>query len=241
MYMRKVIIALLALPFMATAQDKTVVSVNRVFPKGDKVQAFEKALAAHAQKYHKGDVAWRVFTIESGPDAGGYHITEGPKTWDAVDKRGDLGAEHTADYDKNVQPYLQERSSNSFAVYRADLSSVPLTQYSDKINITHVYQKMGYGADVEDMIKKLKKTWDESKQSVAVYESSSSGEPQYILVTRYMNGLKEREMGFRAPMKERYEKANGAGSWDGYMQSLRTSVDRIWSELLFFKADLSSK
>jgi hypothetical protein len=241
MYMRKFIIALLALPFMATAQDKTVVSVNRVFPKGDKVQAFEKALGAHAQKYHKGDVFWRVFTIESGPDAGGYHITEGPKTWDAVDKRGDLGAEHTADYDKTVQPYLQERSSNSFSVYRADLSSVPLTQYSDKINITHVFQKPGYGADVEDMIKKLKKTWDESKQSIAVYESSSSGEPQYILVTRYMAGLKEREMNFRAPMKERYEKANGAGSWDGYMQSLRTAVDRTWSELLFFKAELSSK
>lgn len=240
--MRKFIsLAMMALPFFATAQEKTVISFDRVFPKSDKVQAFEKALAAHAQKYHKGDNSWRVYSIESGPDAGGYHIVEGPKTWDGVDKRGDLGAEHTADFDKTVQPFLQEKGSTSYSVYRADLSSVPLTEYSDKINIMHIYPKPGYSNDMEELIKKLKKTWDESGQSVAVYESSSSGEPQWILVTRYKTGLKERERGFRAPMKERYEKSNGAGTWDAYIQTLRTAVDHIWSELLFSKPELGSK
>jgi hypothetical protein len=239
--MRKFLTGLLALPFIAFSQEKTVVSVNRVFPKQDKVQMFEKALGAHAQKYHKGDFAWRVYTIESGPDAGGYHITEGPSSWDAIDKRGDLGAEHTADWDKNIAPLLTERGSISYSVYRADLSSVDLTAYSDKIAITHVYSKPGYSGDLEDIIKKLKKTWDASSQTIAVYESSSSGEPQMALVTRYKNGLKERERGFRAPMKERYESANGSGSWDNYNQLIRAAVDHSWSELLFLKKDLSSK
>jgi hypothetical protein len=239
--MRKFLTGLLALPFIAFSQEKTVVSVNRVFPKQDKVQMFEKALGAHAQKYHKGDFAWRVYTIESGPDAGGYHITEGPSNWDAIDKRGDLGAEHTADWDKNIAPLLTERGSISYSVYRADLSSVDLTAYSDKIAITHVYSKPGYGGDLEDIIKKLKKTWDASSQTIAVYESSSSGAPQMALVTRYKNGLKERERGFRAPMKERYESANGSGSWDNYNQLIRAAVDHSWSELLFLKKDLSSK
>jgi hypothetical protein len=239
--MRKFLTGLLALPFIAFSQEKTVVSVNRVFPKQDKVQMFEKALGAHAQKYHKGDFAWRVYTIESGPDAGGYHITEGPSNWDAIDKRGDLGAEHTADWDKNIAPLLTERGSISYSVYRADLSSVDLTAYSDKIAITHVYPKPGYSGDLEDIIKKLKKTWDASSQTIAVYESSSSGAPQMALVTRYKNGLKERERGFRAPMKERYESANGSGSWDNYNQLIRAAVDHSWSELLFLKKDLSSK
>jgi hypothetical protein len=239
--MRKFLTGLLALPFIAFSQEKTVVSVNRVFPKQDKVQMFEKALGAHAQKYHKGDFAWRVYTIESGPDAGGYHITEGPSNWDAIDKRGDLGAEHTADWDKNIAPLLTERGSISYSVYRADLSSVDLTAYSDKIAITHVYPKPGYSGDLEDIIKKLKKTWDASSQTIAVYESSSSGEPQMALVTRYKNGLKERERGFRAPMKERYGSANGSGSWDNYNQLIRAAVDHSWSELLFLKKDLSSK
>lgn len=239
--MRKFLIGLLALPFIALAQDKTVVSVNRVFPKQDKVQMFEKALAAHAQKYHKGDFAWRVYSIESGPDAGGYHITEGPASWDAFDKRGDLGAEHTADWDRNVAPLLTDRVSNSYSVFRPELSSVELTAYSDKISITHVYPKPGYSGDLEEMLKKLKKVWDASGQTIAVYESSGSGEPQMALVTRYKQGLKERERNFRAPMKERYESANGSGSWESYTQSIRSGIERTWSEMLFLKPALGSK
>ena len=239
--MRKFIIGLLVMPCMAMAQEKTVVSVNRVFPKQDKVQSFERALAAHAQKYHKGDFSWRVFTIESGPDAGGYHITEGPMTWDGIDKRGDLGAAHTADWNTTIAPLLTDRGSISYSAYRADLSSVKMTDYSDKIAITHVFPKPGYQTEMEDAIKKLKAVWDTSGQSIAVYESSSSGEPQWALVTRYKQGLKERERDFRPPMKERYEKVNGDGSWTTYQQALRTMVDHSWSELLFYKPELSSK
>jgi hypothetical protein len=239
--MRKFLTGLLAIPFLAFAQEKSVVSVNRVFPKQDKVQMFEKALGAHAQKYHKGDFAWRVYSIESGPDAGGYHITEGPSSWDAIDKRGDLGAEHTADWDKNISPLLTERSSISYSVFRPELSSVELTAYSDKIAITHVYPKAGYSGELEETLKKLKKVWDASGQTIAVYESSSSGEPQMALVTRYKQGLKERERNFRAPMKERYETSNGTGSWETYTQFLRNSIDHSWSELLFLKPALGSK
>jgi hypothetical protein len=239
--MRNFIIGLLALPCMAIAQEKTVVSVNRVFPKQDKVQAFEKALAAHAQKYHKGDFSWRVYTIESGPDAGGYHITEGPMSWDGLDKRGDLGATHMNDWNTTVTPLLTDRGSQSYSVFRADLSSVALTDFSDKIAITHVFPKPGYQTEMEEAFTNLKKTWEGSDQTVAVYESSSSGEPQWAIVTRYKQGLKERERGFRAPMKERYEKANGDGSWAKYQQSLRNMIDHTWSELLFYKAELSSK
>src|SRR4051812_7820469 len=104
--MRKLILVLFALPLFASAQD--VVSANRVFPKIDKVPAFEKALAAHAQKYHTGKWKWRVYTIESGPDAGGYHIVEGPVSWDDVDTRGDLGKAHSADWDMNIAPLLTD-------------------------------------------------------------------------------------------------------------------------------------
>jgi hypothetical protein len=42
-------------------------------------------------------------------------------------------------------------------------------------------------------------------------------------------------------MKERYEKANGEGSWTKYQESLRTMIDRSWSELLSYKKELGSK
>ena len=55
-----------------------MISNNRVFPKVDKALEFEKDLANHSQKYHTGDVKWRVFQIQSEPDSGGYHIVEDP-------------------------------------------------------------------------------------------------------------------------------------------------------------------
>jgi hypothetical protein len=223
------------------AQDRNVVSVTRVFPKSGKVEAFEKALTAHAQKYHKGDFAWKVFTIESGPDATGYQIVEGPSTWDAIDSRGDISKAHTADWTLTIAPLLQDRGSVAYSVFRPDLSTVNLTDYSNKLAINHVFYKPGYVDEVEDIIKKLKKVWEAGEQSIAVYEASSSGEPQFIIVTRYKQGLKERDLGFRKPMKERYAEINGENSWADYIKGVKNTVDHSSSELLFFHPELGSK
>ena len=239
--MKKVFSLLLFIPLLGMSQLKNVVNVNRVFPKADKVLEFEKALAAHAQKYHTGDWRWRVFEIQSGPDAGGYHIVEGPTSWDAIDSRGNLSVEHNNDWNKNVTIYLTDRSSQSYSIYQDTLSTVALTDYSDKISITHWVQKIGWGNKVREVIEKMRAVWKAGGESVAVYVPSSSGPAQYTLVTRYKQGLKEREMNFRKPFKDRYEAIYGADSFDGILEILRNYVAEQWSELLFYRADLSSK
>ena len=229
------------IPVLGLSQQKNVVSANRVFPKVDKVLEFEKALTAHAQKYHTGDWKWRVFEIQSGPDAGGYHIVEGPNTWDQIDTRGNLGAEHNTDWNKSVTIHLADRGTNSYSVFQDTLSTIALTDYSDKININHVFPKIGWLNKIREEINKLKSVWKAGGESVAVYLSSSSGPIQYALVTRYKNGLKERESGYRKPFKDRYEAIHGVDSFENYLEVLRTYVDNAWSEMLFYRADLSSK
>jgi hypothetical protein len=118
---------------------------------------------------------------------------------------------------------------------------VALGDFSDKINIAHVYPKIGHGDDVRNMIKKLKKTWTVDGSTVAVYTANSSGEAQYTLVTRYKQGLKEKASGFRKPFKETYEAVNGAGSYAQYLKDAAEFVNENWSELLFLRKDLSSK
>ena len=137
--------------------------------------------------------------------------------------------------------YLTDRQSGGYSVYNDSLSTVALGDFSDKINITHVYPKMGKGNDVENIIKKIKKTWTADGVSVAVYTASSSGKAQYTLVTRYKQGLKERASDFRKPFKERYESVNGAGSYNQYLKEIAEFTDESWSELLFLRDDLSSK
>jgi hypothetical protein len=239
--MKKMILLCLLIPIIGLSQTKNIVNVNRVFPKVDKVLEFEKALANHAQKYHTGDWRWRVFEISSGPDAGGYHITEGPTSWDAIDSRGNLGNEHNNDWNKSVAIHLTDRGSSMYSAYIDSLSTVAIGDYSDKIQITHYYPKVGWAGKVYDAIKSFKNVWTASGETVAVYSSSGSGPTQFAVVFRYKQGLKERAMGFRKPIKERYEAINGSDSYDHWMDVLRTYVSDVWSELLFYRTDLSSK
>jgi hypothetical protein len=87
----------------------------------------------------------------------------------------------------------------------------------------------------------MKKAWKAGGESVAVYTASSSGPAQFTLVTRYKQGLKERNAGFRKPFKDRYEGANGTDSFEDFLDVLREYLTDAWSELLFYRADLSSK
>jgi hypothetical protein len=239
--MRKFFLFCILVPLIGIGQNKNVVNANRVFPKVDKVLEFEKALASHAQKYHTGDWKWRVFEIQSGPDAGGYHITEGPSSWEGIDSRGNLGTEHNNDWNKSVALYLTDKGSSSYSVFQDTLSTVALTDWADKINITHWYPKIGWGGKVREAIVKMKPAWKDGGESVAVYMASSSGPAQYTIVTRYKQGLKERAPNFRKSFKDRYEAANGEDSYEDFLDVLREYLTDSWSELLFYRADLSSK
>ena len=242
--MRKLFsVLLLAAPLFVLAQDKTIIRLNRVFPKVDKTQQFEKALAAHVQKYHKGDWAWRVSTIETGPDEGGYNIVEGPNTWETIDGRNDISKEHQADWSMNVQPLLTDKSSNTYVTYRAELSTVKLTDYADKVSIQHIFHKPGFGYShqMENLIKSMKKAWENAGQSVAVYENTVSGEPGWLIVTRYKSGLKEIGSSFGPTFEASFTKANGVDEWNKFVEGYKQAVDHQWTELTSLKKDLSSK
>ncbi|RXK62139.1 hypothetical protein ESA94_03750 [Lacibacter luteus] len=238
--MRKIFLLCLLVPVLGISQNN-VLSTFRVFPKADKLLEFEKALTAHAQKYHTGDWKWRVFYIESGPDAGGYHVTEGPLSWEQLDKRGNISTEHTADWAKNVSPLTLDRGTTGYSVFNAELSTVALTDYSDKIIINHMFIKPGMINKATDLVKKLKKVWAAGNESVAVYNVSLSGPPQIVTVTRLKQGLKELAPGFRKPMPERYNEIHGEGAWEYYLKDYAEAVENRWNEMLVFRADLSSK
>lgn len=239
--MKKVFLLCLLIPVFGMSQTKTVLNASRYFTKPDKVLEFEKALGAHAQKYHKGDWHWRVWSIESGPDAGGYMITEGPSDWATIDGRGDLSAEHTMDWNKNVAPNTTAQYQSGYYEFEADLSTVQMTDYADKIIINHMISKPGKMGAVNAIVTKLKKVWEAGNESVAVYTLTASGDPGLITVTRLKAGLKELADGYRKPVPERYVDVYGAGSWEAYLKDYSDAVERRWSELLIYKPNLSSK
>jgi hypothetical protein len=239
--MKKIFLLLLLAPLLAAGQNKIVLSSFRITPKPDKVVEFEKALAAHAQKYHTGDWKWRVFKVQSGPESAAYHISEGPNSWEGMDSRGDISAEHKLDWDKNVTPLTTGDGSSSYSQFNADMSTVQLTDYADKIVISHMYPKPGMVNKMTELVKKLKKVWEASNESMAVYNIINSGDPQISIVSRLKGGLKELDPSFRKPLAERYNAVYGEGAFDYWLADYANCVEKRWNEMLFFRANLSSK
>ncbi|MBD0279571.1 MAG: hypothetical protein ICV81_16655 [Flavisolibacter sp.] len=145
------------------------------------------------------------------------------------------------DWEKNVLPHTEGHGQSGYYDFQQDLSTVQLTDYADKILITHMTAKPGKIVNVQDLIMRQKKTWEASKESVAVYATVFSGEPGFITVTRLRDGLKELATDYRKPFAERYNAANGAGSFDAWLKDYADAVQGRWSELLTYKPKLSSK
>ncbi len=121
------------------------------------------------------------------------------------------------------------------------MSTVQITDYADKIVITHITAKQGKIVSVENLFKKQKQVWETGKESVAIYSASYSGDPGFIQVTRLKNGLKELASDYRKPFGERYDDAYGAGAFDGWLKDYSDAVQNRWSELLTYRPNLSSK
>ncbi len=239
--MKKMFLLLMLAPLMGAGQTKNVLSTFRVTPKPDKVVEFEKALAAHAQKYHTGDWKWRVFEIQSGPESGAFHVTEGPGSWDAMEGRGDISTEHKLDWDKNVSPLTTGTGTSGYSQFNEAMSTVQLTDFTNKIVISHMYPKPGMIIKMTELVKKMKKVWEAGNEMVAVYNVIHSGEPQISLVTRLKDGLKELDPSYRKSTSERYNAVYGDGTWEYWLADYAKCVEKRWNELLFFRADLSSK
>jgi hypothetical protein len=238
--MKKIVMLLCLVPFFGISQ-KNVMSTQRVFAKMDKVLEFEKAVSTHYQKYHTGEWSARIYEIASGPDAGGYQISEGPNSWESIDSRGNLSTEHNIDWHKNVAIYLTERGGSSFSTFQDSVSTTGLNDWADKMSITHYFPKLGNGYQMYTLLENLRPVWKALGQSVAVFASSSSGPAQYAVVTRYPNGLKDRALTNNNLVKDQYEKIHGRFAYTGFTETMGNSVAEVWHEMLFYRKDLSSK
>jgi hypothetical protein len=224
----------------ATAPKKNLLSMYRVEVKTGHEAAFKAAIAAHAQKYHKGDHTWRVGEVLTGPEGGMYQLNEGPTSWTTYDGRGDLGAEHTKDYETNVQPHVEKTTPDTLMTFQPDLSTVALEQYSNKVLIRRLTVKPGRGTDAVDVMKRLKAVYEKKGISVAVWHTAWSGENMYSVVVRLKNGLKDLDSDLLSTRKT-IDEMYGANEYARIQQASSDNYSKIVDEIIEFKPELGSK
>lgn len=224
----------------AAAPKKNTLSVYRVTAKPGHADALEKALAAHAQKFHTGNWKWRVSAMLTGPESNGYQISEGPNSWTDLEGRGDLGPDHNKDYDATIAPHVERSTPEMYVTYVESASTVPAANWSTKSLITHLYYKPGRGPATLAVLKLYKKAWEKMGHNVAIWTPLGSGESQYIIVRRFKNGFKDLDV--EGPtMRQAFDEVNGAGSFDKLADENNKNLDHTMSEMMEFKPDLSSK
>ena len=76
---------------------------------------------------------------------------------------------------------------------------------------------------------------------MAVYESTLSGEPRFIIVSRYKNGLKDRDVQKADPYDVRFTKVNGADGWSTWLKNYKEGLNSTSSEILYLKPLLGSQ
>lgn len=219
---------------------KDVISTFRVLPKTGHAEAFKAAIAAHAQKYHKGDFAWRVGEVMSGPAGGMFQINEGPTSWTVLDDRGDLGAEHQADFDKNILPHVEKITPDSYATFNEELSCVKMDAWSNKVLMVHYHIRAGRGPLAFDVLKRFKAIWEKRELSVAAWSSAWSGEPRFSLAFRLKHGWKDFDadgMGSRAAANALW----GTAAYDRLMSDMAEAFEKTSSELVNYDPALGSK
>ena len=234
--MKKLLALWLLLPLWTMSQtNQNVLSYGRFVPKLDKIAEFEKAITNHHQKYHTDEWKANVWMVNSGPESVSYMIALGPHTWEQLDNRKTT-PEHDADW-QNCLKLVDKAYPQTYMVFQDDLSTAKPGEFVEKVSVTRLYYKPGYGGKVSDAIKFLKKSWEGTNQSVAVYQAINSGEPHYLIAVRHIGGWKEKTFGNYKPLREQI----GNDDFDNFIELIRDYVSKSVGEMLMMRKDLSSK
>jgi hypothetical protein len=245
----RVVVLTMLLPLLGLAQDakkdgakapaKGTLSVFRIIPKPGHDEALKSALRAHAQKFHTGNWKWRVSAILTGPDAGGYQVSEGPNSWTDLEGRGDLGADHSKDFETTIMPHAERMTPEMYATYQETASTVNADAWSTKTVVTHYYVKPGCGPALLALLRALKAPAEKAGLNIAVWQTFNSGQMQLIVSRRLKNGFKDFDAGGMT-IRASFDSVHGDGAFERGLAEMGRLCDRIEGEMIEHEPNLGS-
>ena len=137
------------------AQSKNLAKVYFIKVKDGDSGAFQTALKQHAQwRMDNGDPwSWNVYQVVNGMNMGDFIIRSGGHSWADFDSYEDFNAKGSADFVKNVSPYIEKITSKISA---NDTTLVNWYPNGDEVNLIQVYAyklKPGHGMDFYNAVK----------------------------------------------------------------------------------------
>jgi hypothetical protein len=241
------LLLLLSVAGFCFSQTPVLFEVSTVRPAALKVNDFEKAIKTHVAKFHSKKDPMNVFEILSGTQAGNFFYVQPHTSWKELDvPRADL-IQHDMDYDATVQPKIEWNGSVDYYRY-VDSLSHPLDGNFTKYVFNFYYPKPGKLDELVAEIRRgvLVNNKNNSPANYQTYIKQLAGiNPLVVIVTAFKDGFAQLDPEYMAPnskkFKDTYIEMNGHEMWDKRMAFLPANMDKVETELVKFRVDLSTK
>jgi hypothetical protein len=231
------VFAIMVTTFTVNAQEEKesygMAEITYMLPKIGMEKAFEGAVKAHNEKYHKeGVFKASLDLILTGEETGWYVWIMGPCTFSDLDNRP-TDAAHTKDWDKNVSPNVLKYGRNEFWRYNTKLSYRGDASDSPKFeNIWFVDIKKGQDYKFNEFTKKVKKAYEKKGEgNFNVYNNQfKEGNGRDVAIVWAFNKWAEMDED-DGGIKKSFEEIYGDGSWENALKDWGDSTESINSQV----------
>ncbi|PWL38440.1 hypothetical protein DKG77_09240 [Flagellimonas aquimarina] len=242
--MKKVLIALLLLPLLTSAQDRPQEPLFMnvmITPHSGHVNDFESGLAAHNKKYHaEGANAVRVYWIASGKNSGKYIWSMGPTAWGAMDEANNTDEAHTNDWNTNVAPHAETTMETTY--WKGDSKHSNFTRDFELKNLSVFYLDMKRFKEqsfmgILDKVTKVFKEKDGDEQWGVYFNELRSPKYQDMVWINFFDSMSW--MGEEDKFPQWYEEVHGEGTFMGFLKEFEAATNGDYQELWTYRSDLS--
>jgi hypothetical protein len=195
----------------------------------------KKHMAWHGSQGDKW--AWHTWEVLTGPGTGNYNTFTSGHNWTDFQGREKFEDADNADAGANIGPHAQSTVVAYYAL-RRDLSLNPDESASPYLQVQIFVLKPEAARDFVEAVKRVGEGVRKSMPGVNSrwYQLVNGGEsPQFVLVTPRKSIAELRPFDVDAAVAKAYGAAQGAR----LMRTLRNSVQKLETELLRYRADLS--
>ncbi len=242
--MKKLFYTLLFLPFLVGAQDYqeplVIQNVMLTVAPGH-VKAFEEGVAAHNKKYHtEGAYEARVYSINSGKNAGKYMWNMGPLPWSAMDDRPAKADGHDADWDAKVVTHLTNEVDVNYWRFHPDISDFSTDFTLKNLSVFMVDVKPNQFMDfMNKVVKKVDKLYSEKmpeqRRGAYTNELSNMDGLDFAWVD-FFDSMSW--MGKEDKFPQYFEEVHGEGSFKTFLADVEATTNGQRTELWSYRDDL---
>lgn len=224
--------------FSAAAQNaetKTAVitETQYMLPKRGSEEAFEAAVKAHDKKFHPdGKYKAGLRKVEYGKKAGWYVWVMGPTGYDAIDTRPAKDGGHDADWQKTVDPLIDQYGDVEIWETQPDLSSgIANFSKAKHYEAWAVDLKKGQYYRFKALIEKIKKVYDSMNDRTFLVFRNPIHEAGGADVALLWTFDTYASWGNDNSTRTEYEKMYGNGSWANLLSEWNDIVKDYNSEI----------